>query len=217
MRGYLLFSSIAFIIESSLLYSALLWESHHLSPPVELGQKEVVGVFKFQNTGDSPITIRGIRSDCTCTVAALEQTVYAAGDSGELKVTFTVDGRDGNQLKKIFVNTDDPVQPSTTLVLEANIPSFATVQPRLLMWRQGSESVAKEIRIKTDPTNKVSLPRRVNGIHCELIESEDDLPGEYVFRVRPLSTETKERSSFSISIASPSGVKNSYSVTVMIR
>lgn len=58
------------------------------------------GVLGFRNTGDEPLQIVKIFSDCGCTVPSYSSYPVAPGESGEIKVKFRSSGRDPGMYRK---------------------------------------------------------------------------------------------------------------------
>ncbi|MEM8736946.1 MAG: DUF1573 domain-containing protein [Planctomycetota bacterium] len=127
--------------------AAVTWSDKTLDLAVEPGAMELVGAFAFTNEGESAVTVTSIRSSCGCTAAALEKKVYGPGESGQITATFTLGDRVGKQVKKIVVRTDDPATPVTTLTLRADIPRWAELSPRLVMWRADEALDAKTVEV----------------------------------------------------------------------
>ncbi|MFT4778473.1 MAG: hypothetical protein ACJAU0_002632 [Flavobacteriales bacterium] len=60
--------------------------------------------FKFENTGDAPLVLTSVTSQCGCTVMKnWPKEPLAAGEEATIDVEFNSTGRDGQQNKKITV------------------------------------------------------------------------------------------------------------------
>ena len=101
---YLLFSLCVF---AGSAFAQLAWETTEQTFNSKPQDKEVVGKYKFTNTGSTPIKIENVRTSCGCTTAQLKKTDYAPGESGEIEVKFTFSGRTGKQEKAITVDTNN--------------------------------------------------------------------------------------------------------------
>jgi hypothetical protein len=69
--------------------------------------------FKFTNEGNEPLVIERVQPSCGCTGAATDsKTEYAEGESGEIKITFNTQGREGHIEKhiQVFSNDKDNIQ-----------------------------------------------------------------------------------------------------------
>lgn len=87
------------------------------STAVWLGEFEAdsvsVGSFGFTNTGNAPLVVKSVFSDCGCTVASYSREPVAPGGRGEIKVRFSdKNRRPGNFMKRVKVRTN--TEPSTT-------------------------------------------------------------------------------------------------------
>jgi hypothetical protein len=83
---------------------------------------ELVYSFKFTNKGKSPLIIEKVQPSCGCTGATTGGVnEYAKGESGEIKVTFNTQGREGRQEKHIMVFTNDPDTPQKDLKFSCEI------------------------------------------------------------------------------------------------
>jgi hypothetical protein len=78
--------------------------------------------FKFTNKGNSTLTIERVQTSCGCTGATVgEQKDYNKNESGEIKVNFSTQGRDGHQEKTIIVYSNDPENPQKVITIACDI------------------------------------------------------------------------------------------------
>jgi hypothetical protein len=78
--------------------------------------------FKFTNKGSGMLSIDKVQPTCGCTGATVgEKTTYAKGESGEIKVEFQTQGREGPQEKSIIIETNDPDNSTVTLKVKCDI------------------------------------------------------------------------------------------------
>ena len=70
-----------------------------------IAEGEVVNyTFSFENTGDAPLVLTSVTSQCGCTVMkSWPKEPLAVGEEGTIDVEFNSTGRDGQQNKKITV------------------------------------------------------------------------------------------------------------------
>jgi hypothetical protein len=142
-------SVVSLWITGAAAQAALVWEKTTLELNPALGAPSAVGVFKYENKGDTPVHFKGApRTSCGCTVAALQKTEVAPGEKGEIKATFNIGDRTGVQMKTITVETDDPQNPTTVLTLKANIAQLLELQPAFVFWQAGEEAKPKTILAK---------------------------------------------------------------------
>ncbi len=112
------------------------------------GDAEAVANFKYENKTDKPIQIKNVRSSCGCTVASLKKNDVAPGEKGEVTATFKIGGRTGAQQKTVTVETDDPKEPITNLVLKATIAETVEIKPNFVFWESGEDPKPKQITVK---------------------------------------------------------------------
>jgi hypothetical protein len=128
--------------------ASLTWEKTEVELNPAMGAANAVGVFKYENKGDTPVHFKAVRPSCGCTTAALPKNDVAPGEKGEITATFTIGDRTGVQMKTITVDTDDPQKPTTVLTLKANIAQLLELQPVLVFWQAGEEAKPKTILAK---------------------------------------------------------------------
>ncbi|MEA3239953.1 MAG: DUF1573 domain-containing protein, partial [Candidatus Bipolaricaulota bacterium] len=79
--------------------------------------------FIITNAGNSPLTIKSVRTSCGCTVVDLEKTVLAAGESRVLQADMSTNGYHGRIEKRIYVESDDHTNAFVTLRLTGVVNS----------------------------------------------------------------------------------------------
>lgn len=83
---------------------------------------QVQYVFKFTNKGNQMLHIEKVQASCGCTGTAMgEKMDYDKGESGEIKITFNTEGREGKQEKTIMVYSNDSKEPQKVLSFTAEI------------------------------------------------------------------------------------------------
>jgi Protein of unknown function (DUF1573) len=126
----------------------LKWERTLIELHPAAGDKEAVGHFKYQNTGNQPVRIKSVRTSCGCTAAQTQKDEVPPGDKGEITATFKIGDRTGTQVKNVTVDTDDPVNATTVLTLKAVIPQEIEINPSLVFWGQGEAPNPKTIVVR---------------------------------------------------------------------
>lgn len=71
--------------------------------------------FEFENSGDSLLEIKNVRSTCGCTVAKLEKKEYKPGEKGVIPVKFFSRGYRGRVTKSITISSNDKDNVYTVL------------------------------------------------------------------------------------------------------
>jgi len=128
----------------------VVWETTSLELGSELTDPEVTGVFSFTVTGESPVSVTGIRPDCGgCTLTKLEKSTYGPGEHGEIRFVYSTLGHEGVQKKKITVNFADNV-PAVILHFSVSVPYIFQARPRVLFWRKNQESSEQIIKLMSD-------------------------------------------------------------------
>ena len=92
----------------------------------------VDAVFDLVNEGDAKLAIKAVRPTCGCTVADFDSEI-AAGATGQIKAKLDTKDFAGPVSKSILVMTDDPQNPTVTLVIKADIRPFVEILPRPLI------------------------------------------------------------------------------------
>lgn len=77
--------------------------------------------FQFTNKGDDTLKILNVTAKCGCTAATPDKKEFLMGESGNIKVLFNTQGRQGKQEKDIRVTTNDPKNPTKVLKIIAEI------------------------------------------------------------------------------------------------
>lgn len=77
--------------------------------------------FKFKNSGEAPLLIKRVRTTCGCTAALISDKTIAPGEKGEVKIAFNTTGYVGEVRKYIYVESNDPKEPSKQLSVAAKI------------------------------------------------------------------------------------------------
>lgn len=88
--------------------------------------------FKFTNTGKALLKIGKIRCSCGCTVARLPKKEYAPGESGAVKVSYSVGSRSGSTRKTCSVPSNDTKKRTVTLTVKARVARKVEHQPERL-------------------------------------------------------------------------------------
>jgi Protein of unknown function (DUF1573) len=92
----------------------------------------VDAVFDLVNEGDATLVIKAVRPTCGCTVADFDPEI-AAGATGKIKAKLDTKDFSGPISKSILVMSDDPQNPTVTLVIKADIRPFVEILPRPLI------------------------------------------------------------------------------------
>ena len=68
------------------------------------------------------LNIERVQTSCGCTGATVgDQKDYKKNESGEIKVNFSTQGREGHQEKTIIVFSNDPENPQKVITVKCDI------------------------------------------------------------------------------------------------
>lgn len=186
-----LFSTLAL---SPAVQAKLEFEHPRLEVPVPAGAESVEALFRFRNTGTDTVEVTATRADCGCTVPQLDKYSLAPGESGTVKVVFTVGERTGRQEKRVYLETNDG-RPPTELLLTAEIPLTVQITPQILIWNVGEPITPRSAAVTVNAAAGISISRvewlGEGGFKHELEPTE--VPGTYRLVVTPQDTSARCR------------------------
>ena len=109
-----------------------------VQPVFNFGERESYGevehTFTIHNSGDLTLQIFSVRPTCGCLVPGITDRLVPPGGETSITVRFALHGREGTQNKVVFVESNDPNNPSFALHLEGQIVDPVTIDPRLLFF-----------------------------------------------------------------------------------
>ena len=88
-------------------------------------KKEIERIFKFRNTGNQNLAISQVRACCGSSANLLSEKTIPPKGEGEIKATFDVGGRRGEQNYSVSVYSNDPVTP----VVKLQVKGFLSAEP----------------------------------------------------------------------------------------
>ncbi len=141
---------------STTALAGLEWQDISIYVDAAPFDKKAVAVYHFTNAGKTPVKISELEVACDCVNAEVAKKEFGPGESGEIKVTFAIEGRDGLHQKTIQVLSDDATTPSTALGLTVNIQEPVRLTPAVLWWKIGDEKKTQKIHLTVSeirPTN----------------------------------------------------------------
>lgn len=90
---------------------------------VDLGEVKagdiLTGIFKIGNDGNRTLRIIKVKPECGCTTTSFSISGVESGKEVPLSLQFDTTGYDGLVIKKIDVYSNDPLNPKTTLKIQA--------------------------------------------------------------------------------------------------
>lgn len=82
--------------------------------------ERVSTVFKLKNTGNNPLIIKNVTASCGCTVPEWPTDPVGPGQTGQIKVEFNSEGKEGAQNNAVIISAN--TSPATTqATISANI------------------------------------------------------------------------------------------------
>ncbi len=137
---------------------ALEWKTQTLTFTTAPFQATQEAVFPFTNTGIKPVRILDVESNCDCLDAAADRQVYAPGESGVIKSSFTVGDRLGLYERRIKIVTDENPEP-VRLLVRIEVPELVTLTPRSVAWKLNEPATEKSVELEVIPGLKIEFTR----------------------------------------------------------
>ena len=168
--------------------AGLKWDQTSIELHPAAADKQAIGHFKYQNTGDKPVRFKSVRTSCGCTAAQTQKEEVPAGEKGEITATFNIGERTGTQVKTVTVETDDPANVTTVLTLKAVIPQQLDITPTFVFWGQGEAPKPKTIVVraaKDFPVKHLKVTSSSPDFQAKVEETGD---GQFKIDVQPQET-----------------------------
>jgi Protein of unknown function (DUF1573) len=191
----------AFTLSIALCLSAragLKWDQTSIELHPTATDKQAVGHFKYQNTGDKPVKFRSVKTSCGCTAAQTQKEKVPAGEKGEITATFNIGERTGTQVKTVTVETDDPANVTTVLTLKAVIPQQLEITPTFVFWGQGEEPKPKSIVVRAAKDFPVKHLKVTSSSPDFQAKVEETGNGQFKIDVKPQKTSKQTASTLTI-------------------
>ena len=191
----------AFTLSVALCISAragLKWDQTSIELHPTATDKQAIGHFKYQNTGDKPVKFKSVKTSCGCTAAQSQKEEVPAGEKGEITATFNIGERTGTQVKTVTVETDDPAQTSTVLTLKAVIPQQLEITPTFVFWGQGEEAKSKTIVVRAAKDFPVKHLKVTSSSPDFQTKVEETGNGQFKIEVQPQETNKQTASTLTI-------------------
>lgn len=125
---------------------------------IEKGSK-VTATFKFKNSGTETLNIKDVTTSCGCTSAKPSKTSYAAGEAGEIPVTFNSGRFSGTITKRVTIITNDKTTPRTVLTIKATVLVDVEAKPASLFVNKlkRGEVRTEEIMLSTEKLDQLEI------------------------------------------------------------
>ncbi len=169
--------------------AAVAWSGTAAELRVAPGQDKTFAEFAFRNDGAGNVRFLSLRPSCDCLTARASKEVFAPGESGTVRVEFTVGGRQGRQEKFVTVTTDDPAEKPVSLLVVVEIPEAVALQPRQLYWEKSAVAAEKAVAVVLTEAGKDSRVEAQCADERFTVAVEPATGvGAYRLRVRPITT-----------------------------
>jgi len=191
----------AFTLSIALCLTAragLKWDQTSIELHPAATDKQAIGHFKYQNTGDKPVKFKSVRTSCGCTAAQTQKEEVPAGEKGEITATFNIGERTGTQVKTVTVETDDPANVTTVLTLKAVIPQQLEITPTFVFWGQGEAPKAKTIVVRAAKDFPVKHLKVTSSSPDFQTKVEETGNGQFKIDVQPQVTNKQTASTLTI-------------------
>ncbi|MFL6514964.1 MAG: DUF1573 domain-containing protein [Chthoniobacterales bacterium] len=195
----------------------LKWEQTSVDVNPTVTDKQAVGHFKYQNTGDQPVHFKSVKTSCGCTAARSQQDQVAPGEKGEITATLNIGDRVGQQVKTITVETDDPAHAATVLTMKANIPQLLELQPTFVFWQAGEEPKAKTVsaRVGKDiPVKDLQVTTQNTQFEAKVEKGSE--PGVFRIDIKPKETKTTSFATFTVRPDYPKDAQKAFYISARV-
>jgi hypothetical protein len=127
--------------------------------------------FSFKNAGDETLVIRRVRTSCGCAAAMLSKKELDPGEKGELQAKFNTQGYYGEQNKFIYVESNDPSESVTQLMISASIevPPSPRIELDSYTTDLGLVLEGEDLETEFNISNKGELELTVTPFHKDAV------------------------------------------------
>lgn len=137
--------------------------------------KKYEGQFKFTNTGDGLLKITEVKR-CCGVVAKLDKEEFAPGESGFLKVEYRSGQSAGTMSRRIYVNSNDQINPKVALTIKAKIvPKVAYEPQRLQLLLKGEKAGCPEITLTSLDNQPFSIKSFNSSRDCITVDVDSSI------------------------------------------
>lgn len=187
-------------LQANMAKSVILFRESTADAGKILDAESVPLSFEFKNTGSEPLEIRYVKPSCGCTATEMDQTVFAPGETGTIKVEFDPKGKQGAVRRAITVYTNSESKPVHTIYVAAEVQQIVAREPSVVafsMLEKGQVATeTMKIYGRTDDF-KVTRATSKNPDVFE-IEVSDPVDAEYrgeTLRMSEVTVKVKEGAS----------------------
>jgi len=134
--------------------------------------EKIEGSIRFVILGETPVTIKNVRTSCGCTAAKPDKEAYATGDTAEISYTIKTDGFNGNIHKSIRIDLEGADVTNASFTIHALISKDINITPGFLQFGQVSLDSDSSITEFFEIQNDMDLPVEIKKVtvHNDLIK-----------------------------------------------
>lgn len=99
----------------------------------------------IKNAGKDSLKILGVQTSCGCTTAKQPKSTLKPGESDAVEIEFNSTGWKGKVTKHIMIQSNDPINPSTTVTLVSDVVEELEPVGRASVLWLGSLPIGKEV------------------------------------------------------------------------
>lgn len=111
-----------------------------------------------KNVGNDTLKITEVKTQCGCTATMMSDKVLAPSQEGKLSITFDTHAYMGKVTKQVYLTSNDPAAPRTTIQFTANVMEVLTVSPQMIVFDSAvaGHSMTKTVTL-TNPSQKTAI------------------------------------------------------------
>ncbi len=186
MRWFLVCLSWCCCCAASLSAAQLQFTTEKLDLKPSKDETTITAKFSFQNTGSDALTITKLEPSCGCLSADIEKMTFAAGERGEIDISFDTADLGGLQQKSIQIYYDKGAM--ILLHVNVNLADLPSISPTFLYWNIGDPA--------TEKVATFTMPKDIGEYPTEVIASSTAVSGKlyhhddgtWVISVTPTAT-----------------------------
>ena len=150
--------------------------------------------FSFRNTGNGPLKILSVQTNCACSEIGKRKTEYAPGEEGDISIELQVGNRYGPLSAMAFVRTDAVTSPVALLKITGNVVGDLEFYPNAIRFPsvlvgESGETRKVEIRSPLRDIQIVSARSDSSAFRVRRVrESETYLSGAYEYEIEHCDT-----------------------------
>ena len=93
-------------------------------------EEEVTHLLGVYNVGSEELKITQVRSSCSCLQVEITSDIIQPGEHSDIKAVFKEDERLGEIIKTIYIDSNDPDVPHSTIRVKAIVVSKENASPQ---------------------------------------------------------------------------------------